>query len=194
MYRASFQKNEKESKLLKRLMNYLKSNYLIKKNPISYARSIGVEVGEDCRLLGINRGTFGSEPFLIKIGNHVTITSGVKFINHDGGVWVFRNHKPDIDIFGPIIIGDNVFIGLNTIIMPNVKIGNNVVIAAGSVVTKSIEADKVVAGVPARIIKEIDQYHHKVEQKADYIKGKTKLEKREYLIKKYMFENGTSND
>ena len=51
-----------------------------------------------------------------KIGNHVTISGNVQFVNHDGGVWVFREKEPDIDVFGPIVIGNNVFISNGTFI------------------------------------------------------------------------------
>lgn len=62
-----------------------------------------------------------------------------------------------MQIFGKIEIGDNVHIGWNTIIMPNVSIGNNCVIGAGAVVTKSIPDNSVAVGVPARVIESIDE-------------------------------------
>ena len=62
----------------------------MKRDPVDFARRLGVRVGHGCRFLGLKLGTFGTEPYLIKIGDHVTLTYGVKFINHDGGVWVFR--------------------------------------------------------------------------------------------------------
>jgi len=61
---------------------------------------------------------FGSEPYLVRLGDHVSITAGVKFISHDGGVWVFRDRFPELDVFGPITVGSNVFIGINALIMP----------------------------------------------------------------------------
>ena len=81
---------------------------------------------------------FGSEPYLITIGDHVRITAEARFITHDGGVWVFRNEEKmkDVDVFGTIEIGNNVHLGNDVIIMPNVKIGDNVVIGCGAVVTK----------------------------------------------------------
>ena len=64
---------------------------------------------------------------MIEIGDNVRITSGVRFVTHDGGVWVLR-HKyselSDIDLFGKIRIGNNVHIGFNAIIMPGVTIGS----------------------------------------------------------------------
>jgi len=55
----------------------------------------------------------------------------------------------------PVTIGDNVFIGMNSIILKGVNIGNNVRIAAGSVVTKSIPANQIWGGNPAAFIKNI---------------------------------------
>lgn len=129
---------------------------------------------------------FGSEPYLIKIGNYVRITNGVRFVTHDGGVWTLRNLGLDnADVFGPITIGDNVHIGWNAIIMPNVHIGNNVVIGAGAVVTKDIPDNSVAVGVPAHIIQTTDEYRKKVEAKCDYTKDLSWSKKKKYLLKKF---------
>jgi len=102
---------------------------------------------------------FGSEPFLINIGKFSVITSGCRFITHDGSYSVVRNlDKSSNEYFNTIVIGDNVFIGLNSIILPGVKIGNNVIIGAGSVVTKSIPDNSVVAGNPAKILTSINEF------------------------------------
>ncbi|WP_404339927.1 acyltransferase [Pseudoalteromonas mariniglutinosa] len=122
---------------------------------VSLLRKLGGKVGHGCRFIG--KIEFGSEPYLIKIGNNVSITSSY-FVNHDGGVWVFRDEYPSIDVVKPINIGDNVFIGSHCIIMPGVTIGSNVVIGAGSVVTKSLDSDAVYAGVPAKKIKSLADY------------------------------------
>lgn len=129
---------------------------------------------------------FGSEPYMITIGNHVRITNGVRFVTHDGGVWVLRDlGLKNADIFGKIIIGDNVHIGWNAIIMPNVNIGNNCVIGAGAVVTKSIPDNSVAVGVPARVIESIDEYYIKAQNKCVYTKNMSWEKKKEYLIKKF---------
>jgi len=72
-----------------------------------YARTIGVNIGENC---SIGTRNFGSEPYLITIGNHVQITDNVFFFTHGGG-WIFRDELPDFDCFGKIVIKDNVYIG-----------------------------------------------------------------------------------
>ncbi|SMC79171.1 acyltransferase [Pedobacter nyackensis] len=119
------------------------------KGGVFYARRMGVTVGDNCR---IYTRYFGSEPFLISIGNNVTITKGVSFITHDGSLILFSDEKGRRYKYQRIDIGNNVFIGLNSIIMPGVKISDNAIIAAGSVLTKSVPEGSIVAGVPAKII------------------------------------------
>lgn len=113
-----------------------------------YARYLGVEIGDNCSIATLH---FGSEPYLISIGNHVQITSDVRFFTHGGG-WNFRLKHPEFDTFGKIKIGNNVYIGNCTLIMPGIIIGDNVIIGAGSVVTKSFENDVIIAGNPAKVI------------------------------------------
>lgn len=156
----------------------MKQHWLLRRSPIEYARAIGVSIGEDCRLLGLTTGTFGSEPYLVSLGNHVTVTSGVSFITHDGGVWVFRKDYPDIDVIAPITVGNNVFIGINSILMPGVSIGDDCVIGAGAVVTRDIPPGNVAVGVPARPIKLLDEYWQKVQKQAIYARSLEPHEKR----------------
>lgn len=125
------------------------------KGRISLARYLGVKVGKNCR---IYIDDFGSEPFLIEIGNNVTITSGCKLLTHDGSTWLIRDDKGRRYLYKKITIGNNVFIGVNSILMPGVQIGNNVIIAAGSIVTKSIPDGVIVAGNPVKIIGNYYQY------------------------------------
>jgi acetyltransferase-like isoleucine patch superfamily enzyme len=119
------------------------------------------------------------------MGDHVTITGGVRFVTHDGGVWVFREEHPEIDVIAPITLGNNVFVGLNTIIMPGVTIGSNVVIGAGSVVTRSIPSNTVAAGVPAKVIRPLDDYKANVLQKALFIRSQPLAVKRKTLTSKF---------
>jgi len=171
--------------MIRRILGKLASGWKIRTDPIGYARSIGVRIGKDCRLLALNSGTFGSEPYLVKLGDHVTVTAGVSFVTHDGGVWVFREKDPDIEVFAPVVVGDNVFIGVNSIIMPGVTIGDNCIIGAGSIVTKDIESGTVVAGVPARVICTVDEYEQKVKDRAMHIRSMPPDEKKAMLIKRF---------
>jgi acetyltransferase-like isoleucine patch superfamily enzyme len=166
---------------------YIMANRLIQ-NPNSRAKFFKniVKMGEDCQIF--SKVEFGSEPYLIELGNKVKITSGVKFITHDGGMYVLRNMgiSPNADKFGRIVIGNNVFIGWDTIVMPNVRIGDNCVIGAGSVVTKDIPSDSVVAGVPARVLCSINKYYEKNKHLIDNTKHMSDKEKKKYIHKKYI--------
>ena len=143
-------------KAIKKVIDYVYQ----KKTPIRYARSKGVTIGERCKLESFN---FGSEPYLISMGNHVEITTNVTFITHDGATWILRDNPKYKDVirYGKIKIHDNVFIGHGTIILPNIEIGNNVIVGAGSVVTKDIPDNSVYAGVPARFICKTEEYGEK---------------------------------
>lgn len=149
--------------------------------PIIWARLLGVKIGNDCRLYKV---TFSTEPYLVSIGDHVSATK-VHFETHDGGVWVFRKDHPRWDVIRKIEIGNNVYIGYDTMILPGVKIGDNVVIAAKSVVTKSFPAGVVIGGVPARVIKSIDEYYDKIKNEVIETKGLTSREKEIFLLKHF---------
>lgn len=143
--------------------------------PVKYARWIGVNIGENPHFYGTT--SWGSEPWIITIGNNVHITGGCKFIAHDGGTLLFRDQIPDLEITKPILVGNNVYIGEETMILPGVHIGNNVVIGARSVVTKDIPDNSVAAGVPCRVIKTTDEYLEKIKRESlhlGHLKGKEK--------------------
>jgi len=123
-----------------------------------YLRKQGATIGDHCSIIPTSLGT---EPYLVKIGNHVTIAAGVKFITHDGATWLFRDEVPDLQVFGPIIIGDNCVIGQDAILFPNIRIGNNSIIGAGSVVISDIPPDTIAIGVPARPFGSIAKYKEK---------------------------------
>ena len=123
-----------------------------------YFRSQGAVIGEDTRIMIRSL----DEPYLVRIGNHCSISSGVRLITHDGGGWVFSYEIPSIHSFGLIEIKDNSYIGMNCIVLPGVTIGPNSIVGAGSVVTKDVPPNTVVAGNPARVIKSIYEYKEKL--------------------------------
>ena len=105
------------------------------------------------------------------------ITDGVKFITHDGGTLLYRHLIPDLEITKPIVVGDNVYIGNNVIILPGVTIGSNVVIGAGAIVSRDIPDNSVAVGVPARVIKTADEYLEKLKKESlhlGHLKGREK--------------------
>lgn len=154
----------------------------LQRNPERKIADIGVIFGRRCRFIRPSRTVFGSEPYLIKLGDHVTVGEGVRFITHDGGVWVLRDKNPDLDRISPIIVGDNVFIGSRAILLPGVSVGSNVIIAAGSIVTRSIPSDVVVAGVPARVVSDLDQYESRAIVDGVATKGMDPRAKRDFLL------------
>lgn len=157
--------------------NHFKSE---EKKNIFYRKYYHVKIGKNVRFLSGHQN-FGSEPFLIEIGDNVIITDNVSFITHDGGVGIFRKEYPFMNVFGKIIIGNNVFIGSSTFILPGVKIGNNVVIGAGSIITRNIPDNFVAAGVPAKPVKKIEDYKRESLEKAVFIKELNRF-KREKII------------
>lgn len=146
------------------------------------AEAQGMKVGQNVTVMsGVN---FGSEPYLITIGNNVRISSYVAFINHDGGTWAFRDLEEYKDVikYGRISIGDNTFIGSRTVILPGVSIGKRCVIGTGSVVTKSIPDGSVACGVPAKVIMSTIEYAEKSKQNMqEYDKKAYLANKRKYL-------------
>ena len=123
-----------------------------------YFRKQGAKVGENCMIVPTKLGT---EPYMVRIGNHVAIAQGVKFITHDGGVWIFRDEIPDMQVFGPITIEDNCIIGQDAVLFPNIRIGKNSIVGANSVVISDVPSDTIVIGVPARPFGSVMKYKQK---------------------------------
>ncbi|MDD2956706.1 MAG: sugar O-acetyltransferase [Oscillospiraceae bacterium] len=91
----------------------------------------------------------------VRIGNYAMIgpNTVITTVNHPLSPKGRRGH---LAVAKPVIIGGDVWIGCNCTILPGVTIGNNVVVAAGAVVTKDVPDNCVVAGVPAKIIKRLE--------------------------------------
>lgn len=149
------------------------------------------DIGEDCY---IATPIWSQESDLISIGNNVWITSGIQFINHDASVQVVQKARQchGLDKVGIIRIGSNVFIGNNCILLPGIEIGDNCIIGAGSVVTKSVPAGSVIAGNPAVCVTTFDEYADKCIAHADtypWLWAKSNQEVHEGR-KKYFWEEG----
>jgi len=157
-----------------------------------YFRKQGAQIGNNCRI--DIRSEFGDEPYLISIGNHVHICRGVILHTNDGGRWIFSEEIPDINVWGKIVIEDNCLIGLNTQLLPNIRIGKNSIVGAGSVVISgsNIPPNSIVIGIPARVIGSTVKYKEKClaawkEQRppAEYVKNlkERKQKRKEHLTK-----------
>lgn len=172
----------------KGIVRKCKENYYWRKDPSGtlYYKNIsgGVQIGKRCTFIG-NNISFSSEPYLIRLGDDVRVSFDVAFVTHDGGTFVLRKEEPEICVYGPIIVGNNVFIGARSIIMPNITIGNNAIVGAGSIVTKNIPDGEIWAGVPARFICTVEQYKEKNKEKFSYIVNKPYDEKKEILLETF---------
>lgn len=153
-------------------------------DPLGYARSVGVKMGHNVHFYGMKPSMFSTEPWLITIGDNVFITADVQFVTHDGGTLILRKEVPDLELTGPISVGNDVYIGIRTIILPGAKIGNRCIIGAGSVVTGEIPDNSVAAGVPARVLKSTDEYLKKASENSLHL-GHLGAKEKEKRLKEY---------
>ena len=130
-------------------------------SPINYAKHLGVKVGD---YTTISIRDWSSEPYLVTIGNAI------------------RKVIPDFDVFGKVTIEDWCYIGAYSQIMPGVTIGEGSLVAAGSIVTKSVPPHSVVGGNPAKILCTIDDYIARNEKFNVHSKGMSSAEKKKYLL------------
>ncbi|MGJ1285265.1 acyltransferase [Sphingobacterium spiritivorum] len=163
--------------IFQRIFNFIYHRYLIYSNTKKYIEKIGVDVKGEIFVYGMKPGMFGSEPWMITLGNNVHITGECQFITHDGSTLIMRKKVPDLEITAPIIIEDDVFIGFRSLILPGVKIGKGSIIGAGSVVNKSIPPNSVAVGNPCKVIKTTDELLEKLKPlslKVGHLRGAEK--------------------
>ena len=124
-----------------------------------------------------------NEPYLVSIGNHCTISSGVAFITHDGATWLFRDEPEyrNLRHYAAIKIRDDCFIGARAIIMPGVIVGPNAIVGAGAIVTEDVAPNTVVAGNPARFVCTMDQCKAKMLHRGVPLSARSRAELRREL-------------
>jgi acetyltransferase-like isoleucine patch superfamily enzyme len=108
----------------------------------------------------------------ITLGDRLVVSLNVYFLTHDYSfttALIAIDEKPqtDIGIYKNIVVGDNVFIGMNSLILPGTTIGNNVIVGAGSVVRGNVPDYSIITGNPAHVAGDIREYARKVQSKAD---------------------------
>ena len=108
----------------------------------------------------------------ITLGDRVVVSMNVHFLTHDYSyttalIAINENPKTDIGIFRNIFVGNNVFIGMNSILLPGTTIGDNVIIGAGSVVRGNMPNNSIVTGNPATVIGDIRDYASKAKARAN---------------------------
>ena len=109
--------------------------------------------GEFCYIMPTSVFT---DPKYVEIGNNVQMAT-CTILGHDGSVAMLnRAYGVVLDSVGPVRLKDNVFIGHNSIVMPNVTIGPNAIVAAGALVTRDVPEGKIVSGVPAKVVGSVE--------------------------------------
>lgn len=147
-------------KILKRLIRGYRCD---SKHYIDFLRKGGSKIGDNVVIFSPE--TFSCDihnRHLLHIGNDVQITEYVTILTHDYSWSVIKGMTGEIiGNQNSVIVGNNVFIGMKSIILPGTNIGDNVVIGAGSVVKGIIESNSVYAGVPAKRIMSIFEFRKK---------------------------------
>ncbi|WP_407403333.1 acyltransferase [Chryseobacterium sp.] len=154
---------------------------------IEICKKRGLIVGKD--VIFIEAPAFGSEPYLIEIGDRTKITAGATFINHDGAMYTIRSMDKykDARNFGRIKIGKNCFVGNNCIFLPGSQMGDNCILGAGSTLNSSMPHNTVYAGTPAKYICTIEEYGDKA--LANNVMYPRELEKNRAQLDDYIKKN-----
>ena len=138
---------------------------------IHFLRSKGITIGDGCIIYSPNTTSIDVQrPHMLCIGNYVKITAGVHIICHDYSRSVLMN-MPGYENVGEASstsIGDNVFIGVHSIILMGSHIGNNSIVGAGAVVSGHFEDNSVIAGNPAKVVCSIEEFFKKRKLKEVY--------------------------
>ena len=171
-------------KKIKKFFGIFKKTYLLLISLVSYekyAKKLVVKVGKKCQLLG--RPSFGSEPYLVTLGDHVMLAgAGTQFITHEGAHWVLKGRDPEkyrhTFGYGRIIVGNNVYIGTRCTILRGVTIGDNVIVGACTLVNKDLASGFVYAGVPAKRICSVEEWEEK------FMAGMPEFDLHNYLTNK----------
>ena len=125
----------------------------LRPDPVEVLKKRGLQVGKNFHML---REVIIDYPhcWLITIGDNVTLAPRVHILAHDASTKIHLGYTR----IGKVIIGDRVFIGASAIILPGVRIGSDVVIGAGSVVTRDIPDNVLAIGNPAQALMSLDSY------------------------------------
>lgn len=151
--------------MLKKIIN--KINYIIatrnSDSYIKYLKKNGCSIGKYCTFYAPKNTNIDLKRLkFIEIGDYVQITNNVTILAHDFSYSVLKKYCNELpQKISYTKIGNNVFIGMNSVILLGSKIGNNVIVGAGAVVSGNIPDNCVVAGNPAKVICTIDEYLNK---------------------------------
>ncbi len=163
--------------------------YIIERKEKRYLEDLirkGLKLGKNVNILN-NVFLDPSHCFLISIGDNCTISDNVKILAHDASTKIYLDYTK----IAPVVINHNCFIGAGTIILPGVTVGPSSIIGAGSVVTKDVAPETIVAGNPARVISSLNDYLDKIREISngkkiftdDYYIGKLDEKKMDEMIR-----------
>jgi acetyltransferase-like isoleucine patch superfamily enzyme len=153
-------------------------------------RKQGAKVGKNC-FIQIRK--LGTEPYLVTIGDNVSIAHGVDLMTHDGASVIFRDELPSLRYFGRIVIEDNCFIGSDAIITAGVTIGKNSIIGPRAIVINDVKPGSIMMGNPAFRVSTAEKYKQKCLQEWErqglakfesLFKGKDKFEVQQIMRSK----------
>ncbi len=133
------------------IKKFIKS--LIRKDPVKRAIANGAQIGKNFNMLG---GVIidPDHAWHITIGDDVTLAPKVHILAHDASTKIHLG----LTRLAKVVIGNRVFVGANTIILPGVTIGDDTIIGAGSVVTANVPSGCIYCGNPARFISTTENY------------------------------------
>lgn len=153
--------------LIAKILSRLFPRLVNSKMKVRMLKNAGVEIGQGTVFFDAGSITVdSSRPALLKIGEYCKITSGVVILTHDYSRSVLRR------VYGEVIgearkteIGNNVFIGVRSVLLMGTKIGNNCIVGAGSVCHGEYPDNSVICGNPARVICSLDDHFLKRKEK-----------------------------
>lgn len=151
------------------LKQYVFGDRIDSETYIKHLREIGVTIGEGtmiCAPTDKHVDVYVDEhrPYLITIGKNCRISKGVVILTHSGDWFVSQHMFGDVaGEVDEVVIGDNVFIGMNSIVLKGVHIGDNVIVGANTVVYKDLESGYVYAGNPVKKICTLDEHRKKTQ-------------------------------
>lgn len=120
----------------------------------NFFRRCGMKIGNNCTICC---NIMTAEPYFVEIGDNVTISGNVKFVTHDNSI--AKIDKQRSNVFGYIHVGNNCFIGQNALILYGCELSDNIIVAAGAVVTNSFSEERIIiGGNPARKISTWDKF------------------------------------